>query len=218
MVRCRPGTRYEIRAVWNGPGRRCNVRFAPRCTAAETQPPDTRKSRRSTMKRLAAFALALLGVLAATTSAGPVGRRFLQGQDHPRDRRLLARRLRLLGAADRCAICRSYIPGNPAFVVENMPGAGSLIATNHLYNRAAQDGTVLGSVSRNIPHYAFAKKPNVAVRSDEVQLDRQSGDRPTAAASRAPTSASTSPRTCSSASFWSAPTAPAPRCPKCRCC
>ena len=53
-----------------------------------------------------------------------------------------------------------YIPGNPNFVVENMPGAGSLIATNHLYNRAAQDGTVLGSVSRNIPHYAFAKKPN----------------------------------------------------------
>jgi tripartite-type tricarboxylate transporter receptor subunit TctC len=42
-----------------------------------------------------------------------------------------------------------------------MPGAGSLIAANHLYNRAARDGTVLGSVSRNIPHYAFAKKPNV---------------------------------------------------------
>jgi len=53
-----------------------------------------------------------------------------------------------------------HIPGNPNFVVENMPGAGSLIATNHLYNRAAQDGTVLGTVSRNIPNYAFAKKPN----------------------------------------------------------
>jgi tripartite-type tricarboxylate transporter receptor subunit TctC len=53
-----------------------------------------------------------------------------------------------------------YIPGNPNFVVENMPGAGSLIATNHLYNRAPQDGTMLGSVSRNIPGYAFAKKPN----------------------------------------------------------
>jgi tripartite-type tricarboxylate transporter receptor subunit TctC len=54
-----------------------------------------------------------------------------------------------------------YIPGNPGFVVENMPGAGSLIAANHLYNRASQDGLTLGSVSRNIPHYAFAKKPNV---------------------------------------------------------
>lgn len=53
-----------------------------------------------------------------------------------------------------------YIPGQPNFVVENMPGAGSLIAANHLYNRAARDGTVLGSVSRNIPNYAFAKKAN----------------------------------------------------------
>ena len=56
---------------------------------------------------------------------------------------------------------RQYVPGNPGFVVENMPGAGSLIAANHLYNKAAQDGTVLGSVSRNIPNFAFTKKPNV---------------------------------------------------------
>src|SRR5215813_7948877 len=56
---------------------------------------------------------------------------------------------------------RQYVPGNPSFVVENMPGAGSLIAANYLYNKAAQDGTVMGSVSRNIPNYAFAKKPNV---------------------------------------------------------
>ena len=26
-----------------------------------------------------------------------------------------------------------YIPGNPAFVVQNMPGAGSVIATNYVY-------------------------------------------------------------------------------------
>jgi tripartite-type tricarboxylate transporter receptor subunit TctC len=56
---------------------------------------------------------------------------------------------------------RQYVPGNPNFVVENMPGAGSLIAANYLYNKAAQDGTALGSVSRNIPNYAFTKKPNV---------------------------------------------------------
>src|SRR5262245_49138323 len=56
---------------------------------------------------------------------------------------------------------RQYIPGNPGFIVENMPGAGSLVAANHLYNKAAQDGTVIGSVSRNIPNYAFTKKPNV---------------------------------------------------------
>src|SRR5882757_9431337 len=54
-----------------------------------------------------------------------------------------------------------YIPGTPTFVVENMPGAGSLIATNYLYTKAAQDGTAMGSVSRNMPNYAFTKKANV---------------------------------------------------------
>jgi tripartite-type tricarboxylate transporter receptor subunit TctC len=54
-----------------------------------------------------------------------------------------------------------HLPGHPNFVVENMPGAGSLIAANYLYNKAEQDGTVIGSVSRNIPNYAFTKKKNV---------------------------------------------------------
>lgn len=37
-----------------------------------------------------------------------------------------------------------HIPGNPAVVLRNMPGAGSLIAANHLFNQAAKDGTVIG--------------------------------------------------------------------------
>jgi tripartite-type tricarboxylate transporter receptor subunit TctC len=37
-----------------------------------------------------------------------------------------------------------YIPGNPAVVLRSMPGAGSLIAANHLFNQAARDGTVIG--------------------------------------------------------------------------
>ena len=41
-----------------------------------------------------------------------------------------------------------------------MPGAGSLIAANFLYSKAAQDGTALGTVSRNIPNFAFMKSPN----------------------------------------------------------
>jgi tripartite-type tricarboxylate transporter receptor subunit TctC len=31
-----------------------------------------------------------------------------------------------------------HIPGNPAVVVENMPGGGSLIAANHLYKVASR--------------------------------------------------------------------------------
>ena len=44
-----------------------------------------------------------------------------------------------------------HIPGNPAFVVRNMPGATSLIMTNHLYNVAKRDGTVIGMPTSNIP-------------------------------------------------------------------
>src|ERR1700742_1644649 len=37
-----------------------------------------------------------------------------------------------------------HIPGNPLVVPRNMPGAGSLIAANYLFNNAAKDGTVIG--------------------------------------------------------------------------
>jgi tripartite-type tricarboxylate transporter receptor subunit TctC len=37
-----------------------------------------------------------------------------------------------------------HIPGNPATVVENMDGAGGLIAANYLYKRAAPDGQTIG--------------------------------------------------------------------------
>jgi len=40
-----------------------------------------------------------------------------------------------------------YIPGNPAIIVDNMAGAGSIIAANHVYNAAPKDGTVIGNVS-----------------------------------------------------------------------
>jgi tripartite-type tricarboxylate transporter receptor subunit TctC len=39
-----------------------------------------------------------------------------------------------------------HIPGNPGFVVQNMPGAGSMIAANHVYNLAKPDGLTLGSI------------------------------------------------------------------------
>jgi tripartite-type tricarboxylate transporter receptor subunit TctC len=39
-----------------------------------------------------------------------------------------------------------HIPGEPTIVVQNMPGAGSINLANHLYNRAARDGTVIGMI------------------------------------------------------------------------
>jgi tripartite-type tricarboxylate transporter receptor subunit TctC len=44
-----------------------------------------------------------------------------------------------------------YIPGHPAVVPENMPGAGGLRASNFLYAAAAKDGSVIGTFSRSIP-------------------------------------------------------------------
>jgi len=54
-----------------------------------------------------------------------------------------------------------HIPGNPSLIVENMPGAGHIVATNHLFNVAARDGTVLGMVSRNMTDAAVMGLANV---------------------------------------------------------
>ena len=40
-----------------------------------------------------------------------------------------------------------HIPGNPNVVVQNMPGAGSMIAANHVFNIAKPDGLTLGSIA-----------------------------------------------------------------------
>jgi tripartite-type tricarboxylate transporter receptor subunit TctC len=37
-----------------------------------------------------------------------------------------------------------HIPGNPSFIVENMPGAGHLIGANHIYKAAKPDGLTIG--------------------------------------------------------------------------
>ena len=42
------------------------------------------------------------------------------------------------------------IPGNPDIVVQNMPGAGTVIAANHIYNIAKPDGLTIGLVNPGI--------------------------------------------------------------------
>jgi tripartite-type tricarboxylate transporter receptor subunit TctC len=44
-----------------------------------------------------------------------------------------------------------HMPGNPAFIVRNMPGAGGMTATNFLYNNAERDGSVIGLMQNNTP-------------------------------------------------------------------
>jgi tripartite-type tricarboxylate transporter receptor subunit TctC len=47
-----------------------------------------------------------------------------------------------------------HIPGNPTIIVQNRPGAGSVIATNYVYEVAPQDGTVILAATRTA---AFAQ-------------------------------------------------------------
>jgi len=43
-----------------------------------------------------------------------------------------------------------YIPGNPTLIVQNMPGAGSVIAANYVYSVAKPDGLTIGFPSSAI--------------------------------------------------------------------
>jgi tripartite-type tricarboxylate transporter receptor subunit TctC len=57
-----------------------------------------------------------------------------------------------------------YIPGNPEFIVQNMPGAASTIATNHVYNVAKPDGLTVG-----MPNYGAYLDQLIGRK--EVQFD-----------------------------------------------
>ncbi len=62
-----------------------------------------------------------------------------------------------------------YIPGKPNIVVQNMPGAGSMVAANQLYNASAKDGTVIGMFGRGL--YLEALFGNPAVKFDPVKFN-----------------------------------------------
>jgi tripartite-type tricarboxylate transporter receptor subunit TctC len=44
-----------------------------------------------------------------------------------------------------------HIPGKPTIVASNVPGAGSLLLTNQVYNTQPKDGTVIGLINRGVP-------------------------------------------------------------------
>lgn len=57
-----------------------------------------------------------------------------------------------------------HIPGKPDIIVQNMPGAGSVIAANHIYNVAKPDGLTLGAL---VPAIYFDQ----LIGRKEVQFD-----------------------------------------------
>lgn len=43
-----------------------------------------------------------------------------------------------------------HLPGNPKIIVQHMPGAGGIVATNHMYNIAPKDGAHVGMLFKDI--------------------------------------------------------------------
>jgi tripartite-type tricarboxylate transporter receptor subunit TctC len=114
------------------------------------------------------MALPILGVLSVSAKADAIedfykGKqvRFIiasaPGGDYDQWSRLIAKHL------------GKHIPGSPAIVPQNMPGAGQITATNHLFTTAPQDGTVIGMIGRNLPNDALIKKEGV--RFDPVKFN-----------------------------------------------
>jgi tripartite-type tricarboxylate transporter receptor subunit TctC len=54
-----------------------------------------------------------------------------------------------------------HIPGKPTVIVQNMPGANSMIAANHVYNVAKPDGLTIGTFNRNLPVAQLTKVEGV---------------------------------------------------------
>ena len=69
-----------------------------------------------------------------------------------------------------------YIPGNPEMIVQNMAGAGSMIAMNHIYNVAKPDGLTLGMPNYGVylDQLAGAKKStSMSTKSTTLALPRK---------------------------------------------
>ena len=54
-----------------------------------------------------------------------------------------------------------HIPGSPTVVVENMPGAGSLIAANHLYKVAKPDGLTIANFTGGLLQAQFLGRSGI---------------------------------------------------------
>ena len=108
-------------------------------------------------KVLAAMA-ALLGLVHETRAESPEefyhGKQvriivsFDAGTDYDQWARLIARHL------------GRHLDGHPSLVVQNMGAAGGILATNHLFNVAPHDGTVIGMIGRNLPYFALMQEAN----------------------------------------------------------
>jgi tripartite-type tricarboxylate transporter receptor subunit TctC len=62
-----------------------------------------------------------------------------------------------------------YVPGNPTVIVENMVGASGLVAANHTYKVAPQDGTVIHNFVGGLSLQELLKAPGIEFESTKFQ-------------------------------------------------
>ncbi len=64
-----------------------------------------------------------------------------------------------------------YIPGNPTFVVQQMPGAGGLIAANYIYGIAPKDGSEIGMTGRAAAIEALINPADKSVKFEATKFN-----------------------------------------------
>lgn len=62
-----------------------------------------------------------------------------------------------------------FIPGSPALVVQNMPGAGGVVAGNFVANVAPKDGTVITASQREVPLIELMGQPGPRFKTNQLQ-------------------------------------------------
>jgi tripartite-type tricarboxylate transporter receptor subunit TctC len=63
-----------------------------------------------------------------------------------------------------------HIPGNPAMIVENMTGAGSLLAANHVYKVAKPDGLTIGHFNGGLFFNQLMNQPGIEFDARKFEL------------------------------------------------
>ena len=63
-----------------------------------------------------------------------------------------------------------FMPGNPVFILQNMPGAGGAIAANHMFNLAAQDGSEIGMLGRAVATQTLLEPDDSSIKFDPLQF------------------------------------------------
>jgi tripartite-type tricarboxylate transporter receptor subunit TctC len=62
----------------------------------------------------------------------------------------------------------AHLPGSPTLTPQNMPGAGSILAANHMYNTAPKDGLSLAIASPSLVLIEALQTPGVRFKAEKL--------------------------------------------------